>query len=183
VADSLAGLAVPELARAARIGDMGSGAGFPGLLLALALPHARVDLIESARRKGEVSERLAHAAAIANVTVQAQRVEEWGAGAGGGAYDAVSVRALASLPVIAEYAAPLLRPGGTLVAWKGARDPDEETAARDAAAQLGLEVSRVEESSPFQGARNRHLHVLVKTGPTPAAFPRRPGMARKRPLA
>ncbi len=183
IADSLSGLEVAELRDAGRIADIGSGAGFPGLALAVALPDASVDLVESARRKCEVIERLATAAGLQNVRVVAARAEEWGAGEGGGSYDAVTARALASLPVLVEYAAPLLRVGGVLVAWKGARDAAEESAGASAAEQLGMSNEGVRAVTPFQGARNRHLHVFRKVAETPAGFPRRPGMAAKRPLA
>ena len=183
IADSLSGLEEPRLRRTARIADLGSGAGFPGLVLAVALPDASVDLVESARRKCEVSERLAAAAELQNVRVVAARAEEWGAGEGAGAYDAVTARALASLPVLVEYAAPLLRVGGVLVAWKGAREAVEETAGSAAAEQLGMSNEGVRAVTPFPGARNRHLHVFGKVAETPPGFPRRPGMAAKRPLA
>jgi 16S rRNA (guanine527-N7)-methyltransferase len=182
LADSLTGLEVDALAGADRIADLGAGAGFPGLALAVALPDARVDLIEATARKCEVIERLARAADAPNARTVPHRAEEWAAGEGAAAYAAVTARALAPLSVIAEYAAPLLREGGVLVAWKGSRDEDEERRGAAAAEQLGLgppEVMRVE---PFEGAANRHLHVFPKTGPTPEGFPRRPGMARKRPL-
>ena len=112
MADSLSGLEVEELGGAGAIADVGSGAGFPGLVLAIALPAARVDLIESARRKCEVIERLASAAGVANARVLPVRAEEVAAGEGRGAYDAVTVRAVDSLAVLVEYAAPLLRDGG-----------------------------------------------------------------------
>jgi len=172
-------LEVSELRAASRIADIGSGAGFPGLPLAVALPDARVDLIESARRKSEVIERLAAAAGIANARAVHGRVEEWG----GQEYDAVTARAVAPLAVLVEYAAPLLRTGGVLVAWKGARDAAEEEAGAAAGGQLGMGPGRVLQVHPFAGARNRHLHVFTKVGPTPDRFPRRPGIARKRPLA
>ena len=187
VADSLSGLAVPELSSARRLADLGAGAGFPGLALAVALPGASIDLVESAGRKAAVIERLARAAELTNTRAVTARVEEWGAvaesaGGGAGAYDAVVVRAVAALPVLAEYAAPLLREGGVLVAWKGTRDPGEEAAGRAAADQLGLVAEDVLRAEPFEGARDRHLHVYRKLAPTPARFPRRPGMAVKRPL-
>jgi 16S rRNA (guanine527-N7)-methyltransferase len=69
-----------------------------------------------------------------------------------------------------------------LVAWKGARDAEEEAAGAAAAERLRMAVREVERVVPFAGAENRHLHVFEKTGPTPAGFPRRPGMARKRPV-
>jgi 16S rRNA (guanine527-N7)-methyltransferase len=187
VADSLSGLEVESLARARRIADVGAGAGFPGLALAIALPEARVDLIESARRKTAVIGRLAQAAHVENARAVTARAEEWAgapaaAGGGGGAYDGVTARAVAALPVLVEYAAPLLRMNGVLVAWKGARSPEEEARGRGAAAKLGMEALDVLHVEPFEGARDRHLHVFRKISPTPAGFPRRAGMAAKRPL-
>jgi 16S rRNA (guanine527-N7)-methyltransferase len=183
VADSLAGLEVPELREAARIADVGSGAGFPGLPLAIALPEARLDLIESTRRKCQVIDRLAAAAGLENARGVPRRAEEWAATEGAEAYEAVTARAVAPLAVLLEYASPLLTLGGVLVGWKGTREGDEETAGLKAAAELGMDPAGVIPVEPFQGARDRHLHVFVKREPTPPRFPRRPGMARKRPLA
>jgi 16S rRNA (guanine527-N7)-methyltransferase len=187
VADSLSGLEVQAVRDARRIADVGAGAGFPGLVLAIALPAAQVDLIESARRKAAVIERLARAAAAENARAVIARAEEWAGAApavGGGreAYDVVTARAVAPLAVLAEYAAPLLREGGALVAWKGRRDPEEEVAGAVAAERLGLGIEEVRHVVPFEGAEERHLHVMRKVAPTPDGFPRRPGMARKRPL-
>lgn len=183
VADSLAGLAVSALRQAGRIADLGAGAGFPGLPLAIALPHASVDLVESTGRKCEVIDRLATAADISNASSIAARAEELGASDAAGGYDVVTARALASLPVLVEYAAPLLRIGGALVAWKGAPKDDELQAGASAAAQLGMEPAAPVAVRPFRDARARSLHVFVKGGETPSRFPRRPGMAVKRPLA
>jgi 16S rRNA (guanine527-N7)-methyltransferase len=182
VADGLSGLEVAELRSAKSIADIGAGAGFPGLVLAIALPAARADLVESAQRKCEVIERLAAAASVQNARAVRARAEEWAAGEGREAYGAVTARALGPLPVLVEYAAPLLRTGGVLVAWKGARDDGEERAGAAAAEQLGLEPGAVLGVRPFPGAHSRHLHVYRKVGDTPERFPRRPGVAAKRPL-
>jgi 16S rRNA (guanine527-N7)-methyltransferase len=187
VADSLSGLEAAELARARRIADVGAGAGFPGLALAIALPGARVDLIEATGRKAAVIGRLAQAAKAENARAVTARAEEWAAtpaalGGGGGAYDAVTARAVAALPVLVEYAAPLLCMEGVLVAWKGARSAVEEEAGRRAADQLGMAAGEVLRVEPFEGARDRHLHVFRKIAPTPERFPRRAGMAAKRAL-
>jgi 16S rRNA (guanine527-N7)-methyltransferase len=182
LADSLSGLQVPALAGADTVADVGAGAGFPGLALAVARPHARVDLVESAGRKCAVIRRLADRAGVANARVLHARAEELAAGEGAGSYQAVTARAVASLGVLAEYAAPLLEPGGVLVAWKGRRDPAEEHAGAVAYAQLGLEAGEVLHPRPYAGARDHHLHVVHKVAVTPARFPRRPGQARKRPL-
>jgi 16S rRNA (guanine527-N7)-methyltransferase len=187
VADSLSGLEVDDLGRARRIADVGAGAGFPGLALAIALPPAKVDLIESAGRKTAVIGRLAQAAQLPNARAITARAEDWARtpaalGGGGEAYDAVVVRAVAALPVLVEYAAPLLRARGVLVAWKGARSEEEETAGAAAAAEVGLAPEGVRRVEPFPEARDRHLHVFRKIARTPERFPRRAGMAVKRPL-
>jgi 16S rRNA (guanine527-N7)-methyltransferase len=180
LADSLVALELSALHDAATIADLGAGAGFPGLPLAVALPAASVTLVESNARKGGFIGATASAAGIRNATVVAERAESWSAGLR--ACDVVTARALAPLSVIAEYAAPLLRHDGLLVAWKGRRDGAEERAAAAAAQQLGLALEEVRSVTPYAGAEHRHLHVLRKVAPTPARFPRRPGMARKRPL-
>jgi 16S rRNA (guanine527-N7)-methyltransferase len=187
VADSLSGLQVPELASARRIADMGAGAGFPGLLLAIALPRAQVDLVESKGRKTAVIDRLIQAVELSNARSITARVEDFARvppamGGGREAYDAVTARALGPLALLVEYAAPLLRTDGVLVAWKGARDDAEERAGAAAAAQVGMAVQEVVPVTPYPTSENRHLHVLRKIAPTPPGFPRRTGMARKRPL-
>jgi 16S rRNA (guanine527-N7)-methyltransferase len=184
VADSLAGLEVPQLRSARRIVDLGAGAGFPGLVLAAALPSAQVDLVESTGRKCEVIRRLAASAGLQDrASALPVRAEDHARGAGKGAYDAATARALAPLPVICEYAAPLLRTGGVVIAWKGARRPDEEAAGSRAASKLGLSDAQVVPVSPFSGTQNRHLYVYSKISDTPPAYPRRSGVARKRPIA
>jgi 16S rRNA (guanine527-N7)-methyltransferase len=188
VADSLSGLEVPELAAARRIADIGAGAGFPGLVLAIALPRAEVDLIESAGRKTAVIDRLIQAAELSNarsVTARAEDFARTPAALGGGreAYDTVTARAVGPLAVLVEYAAPLLREGGVFVAWKGARDEAEEAAGAAAAEKVGIAVKGVVPVRPYEASENRHLHVFRKISPTPPGFPRRAGTARKRPLA
>lgn len=182
VADSLSALRLTGVRAARTAVDIGSGAGFPGLALAIALPDARIDLVEATRRKCEGIARLAEAAAIGNACAVHTRAETWAAGTARATYDLATSRAVASLPVLAEYAAPLLAIGGSLVAWKGRRDPDEERAAAGAATRVGLEYEQVMAVRPYAASRDRHLHVLVKVAETPAEFPRRPGRGEKRPL-
>jgi 16S rRNA (guanine527-N7)-methyltransferase len=165
--------------RTARIADLGAGAGWPGLALAAALPGARVSLVESASRHCRYLARAITAGGLANAQVVHARAEEWPAGIG--AHDLVVARALAALPVVCEYAAPLLAPGGALVAWKGAVGADEAAAGAAAAQVLGLGEAEVHAVAPYPGADRRTLHVFRKIAPTPRRFPRRPGMAVKRP--
>lgn len=180
VADSLSALGLDVVRDARMIADLGAGAGFPGLVLAAALPEARVALVESVGRKCAFIERAIAAAGLDNAAAVCARAEEWREGRA--ANDLVTARALAPLAVIAEYAAPLLRIGGSLVAWKGARDAAEEADAIAAAAVLGLEPRGIRRVQPFPGAHHHHLHLYAKVTETPTRFPRRPGMARKRPL-
>ena len=180
LADSLVALDVPEVRAATSIADLGSGAGFPGLPLAIALPTARVSCVESVGRKCAFITRAAEACGAENAEAVHARAEEWTPGLA--ACDLITARALAPLAVVAEYAAPLLARGGILVAWRGRRDAEDEASGARAAAELGLEPGAVMRVEPYPGALHRHLHVMRKVAATPARFPRRPGMARKRPL-
>jgi 16S rRNA (guanine527-N7)-methyltransferase len=181
VDDSLTGLEVEELATAARIADIGSGAGFPGLVLAVAMPQAQVDLVESVGRKCDFIRRAIEAAGIENATVLCARSEELAAAEGRETYDAVTARAVGRLSTLAELAAPLLCDDGVLVAWKGKRDPDEEQQLAHAADQLAMQPEQILDVGDRAGSEHRHLHVVRKAGATPANLPRRPGMAKKRP--
>jgi 16S rRNA (guanine527-N7)-methyltransferase len=180
VADSLVALELLEVRAARRIADLGAGAGWPGLALAAALPDTTVALVESAARRCRYLERAVSVGGLPNVVVVHARAEDWPAGVG--AHDLVTARALAALPVVCEYAAPLLAEGGVLVAWKGAVEAAEADAGARAAETLGLELVGVRPVSPYPAAERRTLHVFRKVAPTPERFPRRPGMAVKRPL-
>lgn len=181
LADSLVALDLHDVPwREAEIADLGAGAGFPGLPLAIALPGSHVSLVESNTRKCQFLARAVDTCELENVTVVRERAELWSDGLR--RCDVVVARALAALPVVAEYAAPLLRIGGALVAWRGRRDPSEEAAAARAAQILGLRPQEPIAVAPYPAAAHRHLHVLTKVSDTPARFPRRPGVARKHPL-
>jgi 16S rRNA (guanine527-N7)-methyltransferase len=180
LADSLSALAMPSVTAARRIADIGSGAGFPGLPLAASLPDAQVTLLESSARKCEYLERAILTAGIANARALALRVESWSEGAG--LHDLVTARAVASLAVLCEFAAPLLALGGTLVAWKGALGSAEAEAARRAAHELGLADAGAVRVEPYPGSAEHQLVMYTKLSTTPTRFPRRPGVARKRPL-
>lgn len=182
VADSLTGLEVPAVWDARTIADVGAGAGFPGFALAVSLPAARVDLVESVGRKCEFMQEAADRARIENVRVIHTRSEDLAAAAGREAYDVVTARAVGRLATLAELASPLLRAGGVLIAWKGRRDPGEEAELLRAAAGLAMEPADVLEVGERAGYEHRHLHVVGKAGPTPERLPRRPGLAKKRPF-
>lgn len=149
--------------------DVGSGGGSPGIPLASARPELDFVLLESNRRKCAFLEE--QAARFENVSVACERAEEHGAGSGRDAYGTAVARALAAPPVAAEWCLPLVRPGGRVVLFVG---PTADTAAVSKAA---VQVAGELEESPAG------FVLLRKTGPTPERFPRRPGVAKKRPLA
>jgi 16S rRNA (guanine527-N7)-methyltransferase len=180
--DSLAGTFIEELDGPDNVVDIGSGAGFPGIPLAVARPDSSFDLIDSVSRKVGFIERVIAELGLTNARGVKVRSEDWARGEGHEAYSVATARAVAPLGVLAELASPLLRQGGSLVAWKGAREEDDEAALATAGETLAMELDRVEAVRPFEASRERHIYVLKKTGPTPDRLPRRPGIARKRPF-
>jgi 16S rRNA (guanine527-N7)-methyltransferase len=166
VDDSLAAL---ELLGEGPVADVGSGGGSPGIPLAFARPDLRFDLLESQARKCRFLEEWA--GILPNVEVVCVRAEEHARGAGRDAYGTAVTRALAPAPVAVEWCLPLVRPGGLAILVVGP-SADAAAAARAAAVLAG----ELEPGPPgFLLAR--------KVGATPARFPRRAGIARKRPLA
>ena len=180
LADSLVALELDCVRGALKIADLGSGAGLPGLVLAIVLTEAEVHLVESRTGKCAYIAALAAKLELSNTHVVHARAEEWRDGLG--QHDLVVTRALAAQPVVLEYAAPLLELSGVLVEWRGRRQPQEEQAAVRAADELGLRSLQALAVDPFEGSTDRHLHTFEKVAVTPGRFPRRAGMARKRPL-
>jgi 16S rRNA (guanine527-N7)-methyltransferase len=162
--DALRG--VPLVAREeGPVVDVGSGGGTPGIPLAVALPGRRVTLLEAERRKCDFLERWA--AVLPNVEVVWGRAEEQPRER----YGVAVAKALAHPPTAAEWCLPLVRAGGAVVLWVG------PSADRARVAAVADRVAGVLEDAP------PGFLVIRKTGATPAGFPRRPGLARKRPLA
>jgi 16S rRNA (guanine527-N7)-methyltransferase len=181
VEDSLTGLDVPELREARRIADVGAGAGFPGLVLAVALPEAQVDLIESVGRKTAFITRAAEAAEIPNASALTARSEDVARGEARETYDVVTARAVGRLSTLAELASPLLRQDGLLIAWKGKRDAEEEQQMQRASEALAMTPEQILDVGHRAGSEHRHLHVIRKSAATPPNLPRKSGLAKKRP--
>jgi len=146
--------------------DVGSGGGSPGIPLAVELPDRQFTLLEARRRKCDFLRRAA--SELPNVEVVWGRAEEQPTDVFGVAL----AKALAKPPVAAELCLPLVRPGGIAILWVG------ESADRERVTRVAERLRGVLEEVPIGG-----LLVLRKVGPTPPGFPRRPGMAQKRPLA
>ena len=163
----LIGESLPEL-----VVDVGSGNGSPGI--PLAIDYGRpVTLLEAASRKAAFLRRVVAELGI-EAAVVAERSEHYARAAGRDRFDLVLARALAPPPVALELCLPLARAGGRVVLWTGAVDGD---VIDEVAELLAARVSRIE---PYGG---RRLVEVAKLGATPQRFPRRPGMAAKRPLA
>lgn len=167
-----------------RLLDVGSGAGFPALPIAAALPHVSVTALDSTAKKCTYMNETAAAAGIANFTAVSGRAEELSAvGAPMRAlFDFVSARAVANLPVLCELCLPFLKTGGTFIALKGANAPAEITAAKGAIAKLGAALVGAQEYHIFSDDTPRYLVTIAKTAPTPAAYPRQYSRIAKKPL-
>jgi len=155
----------------ARVVDVGSGNGSPGLPLAIAYAGT-VTLLESVARKAAFLRELVEALDV-DADVIADRSEHIARGPARDGFDLALARALAPPAVAIELCLPLVRPGGRLILWTGLVDASELSAV---ARQIGGHVGRTERHG------GRMLVELLKVSPTPDRFPRRPGMARKRPL-
>jgi 16S rRNA (guanine527-N7)-methyltransferase len=175
VDDALAG-AGAIAAEAGALIDVGSGTGVPGMVLAIADPARDVVLLEANGRKAAALAGMAAELGLGNVRVVAARAEAAARGADRDAYGVAVCRALARPPVAVELCLPFVRPGGALLLWLGdAPSSTFEAAARALEAELEAEIA-------YTDGTARRIVVIRKLGPTPARFPRRDGMAAKRPL-
>lgn len=188
--DSLAVVAHPVAAqmRAERganlsILDVGAGAGFPGLPVAIAWPDNRVVLLEATGKKAAFIAETAAALGQTNAAVITERAEEVAHDPDHRErYPLVLARALAPLPILMELTLPFVAPGGSLLLHKTWPWQAEVAEARAACAILGGAFSDLPEAPPDEASPRRILLPVAKVGPTPAAYPRRPGMPAKRPL-
>ena len=161
----------------ARIADVGSGGGAPGLPLAIALPNFRFTLIESTGKKARFLEETAHTLGLPNVRIVNARAETAGHDPDlRGRFAAATARALGPMRVALELVTPLLRPGGLALFIKGEKAPAEITAAAGALRRLRCAVLDV---APTPTGR---IVVVEQRAPTPDAYPRRPGEPKRDPL-
>lgn len=169
LAESLAGLELEPVRAARRVADIGSGAGFPGMVLAIALPRAHVTLIEKAHEKCTFLRRATAELGLDNVEVVEGHVQQWSNGAG--TCDVVTSRKVGRPEMMVERSAPLLAPGGAVALWPGSSDFNEEAAeaAADAADAAGLRLAQVH---PLQTENHRgkrlvkHLYLYQQVGET-----------------
>lgn len=177
----------PEVRRETplRLVDVGSGPGLPGLALKIACPEWQLTLVESVGKKADFLRRLTELPdlGLAGTLVLAARAEDAARRVEHrAAYDLATARAVAALPVLAEYLLPFLRVGGRALALKGAEAAAEARSAAGAIAKLGGELLAVEPYRLPGLDQTRHLVVIVKRHPTAPAYPRRAGLPTARPL-
>jgi 16S rRNA (guanine527-N7)-methyltransferase len=166
-----------------RLVDVGSGGGMPGLPLKIAFPLLRVTLVESVNKKADFLRRTVTDLGLSDVEVVAQRAELAARSLEHrDMYDWATARALGALPVVVELCAPFLMPGGLLVAQRSGDLDADLLAAAPAFKALRL-WSRTPVYLEIPSLPGHGLVVGEKYAPTPEAYPRRPGLPRKRPLA
>lgn len=174
---------VRETQRGLQAIDVGSGAGFPGLALRIAMPGLRLTLLEATGKKTEFLRFLIERLRLPDVSVVTARAEEAGQDpVHREQYDLALARALAGMATLAELTLPLVRVGGLVIAQKGEDPRAEVEAGQPAILTLGGQVQGITPLVVPNLEEARHLVALRKVSPTPPKFPRRPGMPTKRPL-
>jgi 16S rRNA (guanine527-N7)-methyltransferase len=187
IIDSLACCGMPEYESAVTVADLGTGAGFPGIPLAVISPKKNFVLIDAQKKKLAVIEELAGGIGITNFRTLHSRAEEAGrVWEYRDVFDVCVSRAVASLDVLVEWCLPLVRPGGTLIAYKGMKAAEEAKQAAAAVKALGGELDRIEgigKDTNWAGEISGHeLVVIKKVASTPDGYPRKPGDAKRDPI-
>ncbi|MCS5706118.1 16S rRNA (guanine(527)-N(7))-methyltransferase RsmG [Synechococcus sp. FGCU-3] len=164
--------------------DVGTGGGFPGLAAAIALPQARLTLVDSVGRKVEAVRAMAAALGLADrVSLRCERIELTGRqGSCRGAFDGAMARAVASAPVVAEYLVPLLKTGGTALLYRGQWAEADTAELERATGPLRARISAIQSRELPAERGIRHVVELQPTGTCPRTYPRAVGVPSKQPL-
>ena len=182
--DSLTCAPVMREAPPGRVIDVGTGAGFPGLVLKIAFPALQVTLVESVGKKAKFCQHITDLLGLDQVMIVQDRAEALGLQrAHREQYDLAVARAVAKMPVLAEYLLPLVRVGGRMLAMKGESGPAEAHAAEQAFKVLGGELRQLVPVHLPGVAEDRYLVVVDKVAATPPGYPRRVGLPSQRPIA
>ena len=185
IADALSCALTDLLATNQQMIDVGTGAGLPGIPLQVAYPDLRLTLLEATAKKARFLETAIEELDLPGIEIVNRRAEEIGATAENrDSFDIAVARAVAGLPVVIEYCAPLVRPGGAIIAMKGNPTSQELAAGQQAAEEVGAELTTVR-AVPFipeMVQKERNLVIYRKTKATPQEFPRRAGLAKQKPL-
>jgi 16S rRNA (guanine527-N7)-methyltransferase len=180
--DSLTCLRMMRGTPLSRVIDVGTGAGFPGLVLKIVHPDMQLTLVEAVKKKAEFCAEVIRKFELENVDILATRAEELGHHPQHREqYDWAVARAVAPMPVLAEYLLPFVKIGGKMLAQKGKDGEQEAKLAENALTTLGGELEQVLPVI-LPGVEVRTLIVVTKTRGIPDRYPRRVGIPSKRPL-
>jgi 16S rRNA (guanine527-N7)-methyltransferase len=179
--DSLAPPALALLEDGASVIDIGSGAGFPGLPLAIAREDLLITLLDSNNKKARFLETVVSSLGLKNVHVVAARAEDYARGEKREAFNVALARALAPMNVLMEYMLPFVRPGGRALAWKGPAAAEEVSISRKACGILGAGAVKPHPYS-IAGRESFTIVEIKKNGRTPSGYPRKAGMPSKSPI-
>lgn len=185
ILDSLSCLVLENAGIGEMVIDVGAGGGLPGIPIAIARPNIRVTLLEATAKKARFLRSSQEQLQLKSMKVLNQRAEEAGRQVRlRDTYGMAVSRALASLPVVVEYCAPFVREGGLVLAMKGRLEEEELLSGKSAAARLGAEFCEVIQVPFLEQLEQKERRIVVfrKTAPTPTGYPRRIGLAKKRPL-
>ncbi|OUL21337.1 16S rRNA (guanine(527)-N(7))-methyltransferase RsmG [Nostoc sp. 106C] len=186
--DSLRGIApqqqfISSLQEGASVIDIGTGAGFPGIPVAIAVPNCTITLLDSTRKKITFLEKILTELALDNTKTLVGRVEEIGQQHHHRqSYDVTLIRAVGTASACAEYALPLLKQGGLAVIYRGNWTEEETTALENAVSQLGGVIEAIAQFTTPLSKSVRHCLYLRKIATTPANFPRAVGVPTQKPL-
>ncbi|MDI6791468.1 MAG: 16S rRNA (guanine(527)-N(7))-methyltransferase RsmG [bacterium] len=181
--DSLTCLKAVSLSEGLKVLDLGTGAGFPGIPLAIYQPQIDLTLLDSMRKRAEFLKHLKCVLGLPEIKILCGRAEEYGRDrTEREQYKLILSRAVSNLSVLAELALPFLRVGGEFLAMKGKEVREEIEAARETIALLGGRLKEVTEIILPMIDQKRHLVLINKEKETPDRYPRRPGIPQKRPI-
>ena len=183
VLDSLACVEMDEYRETRRVLDLGTGAGFPGIPLAVYSPDKEFVLVDSVGKKLKAVEAEALAIGLDNVSFVHGRAEDLARDPEfRESFDLCVSRAVANLPVLLEYCLPFIRTGGYLLSYKGPGYKEEIEASANALKKLGGEIAAVEEAGLEDKDLEHYIIVVRKTAATPKKYPRKAGTPTKEPL-
>ncbi|MFC1961212.1 16S rRNA (guanine(527)-N(7))-methyltransferase RsmG [Chloroflexota bacterium] len=181
--DSLSVLRAVRPSKGCRVIDVGTGAGFPGLPLKIVRPKINLTCLEATGKKVEYIQHVVNRIGLSGVSVLHGRAEEVGQQpAHREQYDVALARAVARLPVLAEYMLPLLKVGGKMIALKGESAAQEIGTAENALQLLGGEMRQLIPIELPEVAETHYLVLLEKVAASPTRYPRRPGVPGRKPL-
>ncbi|MBO8138527.1 MAG: 16S rRNA (guanine(527)-N(7))-methyltransferase RsmG [Desulfotomaculum sp.] len=181
--DSMTCLPIIDSIHQPRVIDVGTGAGFPGIVLKIIKPDLKIVLLDSLRKRVEFLNEIINCLNLKDIIAVHGRAEEFGRNNNyREKYDAAVSRAVANMNVLSEYCMPFIKKNGLFIAMKGPKAGEEIKCSQKAVNVLGGEISDVNELNLPLINEKRTLIIVKKIFPTPEKYPRRPGIPAKKPL-